>query len=266
MRPWETLLPWNSKEKKCCLYETSYIAALIRVLGDVIAKSYTLRATSYRRTYMSQNSFFGSQVMRFIRDPSHHIKTPTWNFYEEIYEQKLYRSGLLIAFLEESRKEYLKHLCKQTPLWLVIMRKSLRNPQEQADRKKRDVEQSAPTHLCHTHCTSRQLGTTADRRCDVPRNWLWEACHMARVRRGTRCKGFCSEEGPHYQMERSARNHLERDQVQRAPEKSSSSCHQTSNNQPYSRVRKSLWDSFPGLYCVDLAEAYVTWESVSSRI
>ncbi len=204
--------------------------------------------------------------MRFVRNPSCHIKTPTWNFYKEIYKQRWYQNGLLITFLEESHEEYRKRLCKQTLLWLVIMRKSLRNPEEQADHKRRDVEQSAPTHAHHTHCTSRQLGTTADRRCDIPRDWLWEVCHMARVFWGTCCEGFCSKEGPHYQMEQSARNHLERDQVQRVPEKSSSSCRQTSNNKPYSRVRKSLWDSFPGLYCVDLAKAYVMQESVSSRI
>jgi hypothetical protein len=34
----------------------------------------------------------------------------------------------------------------------------------------------------------------------------------------------------------------------------------------YSQVWKSLGDSFPELYCVDLAEAYVTQESVSLRI
>jgi hypothetical protein len=34
----------------------------------------------------------------------------------------------------------------------------------------------------------------------------------------------------------------------------------------YSPVWKSLGDSFPELYCVDLAEAYVTQESVSLRI
>jgi hypothetical protein len=34
----------------------------------------------------------------------------------------------------------------------------------------------------------------------------------------------------------------------------------------YSQVWKSLGDSVPELYCVDLAEAYVTWESVSLRI
>jgi hypothetical protein len=33
-----------------------------------------------------------------------------------------------------------------------------------------------------------------------------------------------------------------------------------------SRVWKSLEDSLPKLYCVDLVEAYVTQESVSSRI
>jgi hypothetical protein len=32
--------------------------------------------------------------------------------------------------------------------------------------------------------------------------------------------------------------------------KAQRSCHRTSNNQPYSRVRKSLGDSTPKLYCV----------------
>ncbi len=44
------------------------------------------------------------------------------------------------------------------------------------------------------------------RRYDVPWDWLWDACNMARVRWGSRCKGFCSEEGPHYRFEQSARN------------------------------------------------------------
>jgi hypothetical protein len=32
-----------------------------------------------------------------------------------------------------------------------------------------------------------------------------------------------------------------------------------------SRLWKSLWDSLPELYCMDLAEAYVMQENVSSR-
>jgi hypothetical protein len=38
MRLGETLPPWKSKDKKCCLYETPYVAAPVRVLGDIIAK------------------------------------------------------------------------------------------------------------------------------------------------------------------------------------------------------------------------------------
>jgi hypothetical protein len=40
--------------------------------------------------------------------------------------------------------------------------RSLRIPEEQDDHKKRDVEQSAPTQVRHTHCTPMQLSTTAD--------------------------------------------------------------------------------------------------------
>ncbi len=57
------------QEKKCCLYETPYTAAPIRVLGDVIAKSYALRTTSYRRTYKSQNSFFWFTSDAFCKRP-----------------------------------------------------------------------------------------------------------------------------------------------------------------------------------------------------
>jgi hypothetical protein len=38
------------------------------------------------------------------------------NVYEEIYEQRWYRNGLAIAFLEESRKKLFKYLYKQTLL------------------------------------------------------------------------------------------------------------------------------------------------------
>ncbi len=266
MCPWETLLPWSSKEKKCCLYETPYVAAPIQVLGDVIAKSYALRATSYRCTYKSQNSSLGSWVTRFVRDLSCHVETHMWNFYKEIYEQRWYQNRLLIAFLEESRKDTSSITASRLRSDSLSRERASGTQKNKMNTQKRDVEQSAPIHTCHTHCASSQLGTTASQRSDVPRDWLWEACHMARVCWGTRCEGFCSKEGPHYWMERSARNHLECNPVWRAPEKLSSNCCQTSNNQPYSRVWKSLWDSFSQLYCVDLAEAYVTQESVSSRI
>ncbi len=228
----ETLLPWNSKEKKCSLYETPYVTAPIWILGDVIAKFYALCTISNRRTYKSQNFFwFTSDAFR-----KRHILS-FWDSYVKFLQ------GDLRAKVVPERATYritwgvlqrvpssisTSRLRSDSPSW----EKSLRNPEEQEDRKKRDVEQSAPTQVHHTHCTSRQLGTTANRRYDVPRDWLQEAFQMARVRWGTRCKGFCSEEGPHYWIDQSARNQLECDQVRRAPEKSSSSCHQTSNNQP----------------------------------
>ncbi len=102
-------------------------------------------------------------MTRFVRDPSCHIETPTWFSKRRSTSEGGTKNGLLIAFLEESRKEYLKRLCKLAPLWLVIMSRSLRNPEEQDDCKKRDIEQSAPTHTHHTHCTPMQLVTTADR-------------------------------------------------------------------------------------------------------
>jgi hypothetical protein len=52
--------------------------------------------------------FLGSRVASFSRDPSRHIKTPTYILYKEVYERKWYWKGLLIVLLEESHKEYLQ--------------------------------------------------------------------------------------------------------------------------------------------------------------
>ncbi len=49
------------------------------------------------------NSFFGSQMTRFARDLSHHIKTPMWNFMRRSTSKGGTRNGLLYTFLEESR-------------------------------------------------------------------------------------------------------------------------------------------------------------------
>ncbi len=68
-----------------------------------------LRPTrDFLQTHLQEPDFFGSRVTSFWRDLSHHFKTPTWNFYQEVYEQKWYRKGLLIALLEESHEEYLQ--------------------------------------------------------------------------------------------------------------------------------------------------------------
>ncbi len=138
----------------------------------------------------------------------------------------------LLHFLRSPVKSTFKCLWKQTLLWCIFMRKMSQEPGRSRWPWERDIEQSAPTHALQSHCASRQLGTTADRRYDVPRDWLLDACQMARVHWGTHCEGFLSNEVPHYWIEQSARNQLERDQVQRALGKLSRSCRQTSNNQP----------------------------------
>ncbi len=62
------LPPWNSKDKKHCLYETPYVAAPLRVLGDVIAKitTYT-RIPSDAPTRTRKFSWFISDM--FLRRP-----------------------------------------------------------------------------------------------------------------------------------------------------------------------------------------------------
>ncbi len=192
-------------------------------------------------------------MKRFWGDPSCHIETPTCILYKEVYKQKWYRKGLIIALFEESHKEYLQ---VSLQAYSALTRHHEQKPQEPWRSRwlqEKDVEQSSLTHARHTHCTSRQLGTTANQRCDVPWDWLRDACQMARVRWGTRCKGFYCKEGQHYWTEQSARNTLESKQVQRALGKSSRSCHQTSNNQPLFTSLEIPWGF--------LAQAVLRWLS-----
>jgi hypothetical protein len=210
----ESLLPWKSKDKKCCHYKMPYVAAPIWVLGDVIAHfpSYVQLPTdapTRTRIFLGHKWRIFEETRLIISRLLCEIST----------RRSASKSGTgkdyLSHYLRSPAKSTLKHLYKQTPLWLVIMRKEPQEPWRTRRLQERDIEQSAPTHVRHTHCASRQLGTTSDQRYDVPPNWLrlQEACQKAGVRWGTRCKGFCSKGGPHYQIDRSARNQLERNQV-----------------------------------------------------
>jgi hypothetical protein len=84
-------------------------------LGDVIAKSYALSATSYRCTNKSQIFFWFTSDAFWKRHISS-FQDSYVNVYEEIYEQRWYWNRLPVAFLEESHEEFFKRLCKQTPL------------------------------------------------------------------------------------------------------------------------------------------------------
>jgi hypothetical protein len=97
----------NSKDKMYCLYEMPYIAAPVRVLDDVIAKATPYNQIPLDAPTKTRYFFLGSQVTCFCEKLSHHIKTHTCIFYKEVYEQKHYRKGLLIA-LEEFRNKHLQ--------------------------------------------------------------------------------------------------------------------------------------------------------------
>ncbi len=167
-------LQQENQRPKCCLYETPYVAAPIRETGWLHLVNSALRATFYRHTYKNQN-FFGSQVTGFSRDPSHSS------------------TGSYLPVLQGShmQKKYHGRTTLRTWPW---------KPQE------RDAEWSAQNITHHIHGASEPLGTTVAWRYDIPRDWLWDACHMAGVRWGSCCKGFHRKEGPHYHFEQSTRN------------------------------------------------------------
>ncbi len=62
-------------------------------------------------------------------------------------------------------------------------------------------ESTTINELLYTHET-----LIVARGYDAPRDWLWDACHMAGVHWGSHCKGFHSKEGLHYCFIQSARN------------------------------------------------------------
>ncbi len=160
-----------------------------------------LPTCDFLQMHLQEPDFFGSQVMHFLRDRLIILRLlreiSTGRSTSECGTRKDY----FLHYLRSPMKSTFKCLCKQTSLWPILMSKKPQEPWRSRWPQERDLEQSAPTHARHTHCASRQLGTTAIWRYDIPRDWLWDACQVARVLWGTCCKGFFSKEGQHYQIE-----------------------------------------------------------------
>ncbi len=134
----------------------------------------------------TKNSFFGSQVAGFASDPSclkYWLLHPF--FYEETTCKGSTVKGLPYPAKAVPSKDYFTHLT------LTIARKVrwVISPNYCA---------SHPRHFC-------AVGDAVAQRYDVLRDWLWDTCHMAGVRWGSRCEGFWSKEGPYYGLERSTR-------------------------------------------------------------
>jgi hypothetical protein len=136
MRLGEILLPWNSKDKRCCLYKMPYVAAPIQVLGDVITEFYALCMTFYRHTYKSQ-IFFWFTSDAFLK---RHVLS-FWDSYVKflrgdlrakvVPERTTYRVTWGVPWRVPSSVST-SRLSSDSSSW----EKSLRNPEEQEDRKK----------------------------------------------------------------------------------------------------------------------------------
>jgi hypothetical protein len=222
---------------------------------------------NFLQTHLQEPEFFfwfTSDV--FCKNPISSYQDSYVNFYKEIYKQRWYRKRTTYPIsggvTQRVPQAYLQANSTLTPHHEQKPQEPWRTRWPQEKGRWAISPNSGASHPLHSYA----VGYYSRSKYDIPRDWLQEACHMARVRWETRCKGFGSKEGPHYRIERIARNQPECNQVQRALEKSSGSCCQTSNNQPYSQGWKSLGDSSPRLYCFDLAEAYVMQENASLRI
>ncbi len=117
----ETLFPWKSKDKKCCLYKTPYVAAPIWILGDILQNSTPNTWLSTDAPTRARILFFWvcewqvSEETRLII-----LRLLGINFYKEICKQKWYQKGLRITLLEESHKEYLQASLWQYPTWISL--------------------------------------------------------------------------------------------------------------------------------------------------
>ncbi len=106
-------------------------------------------------------SFFVHGWCGFARDPSQHIKTPTWMSTGGLRAKVVPETDYLACFFW-SHARVPQAFCQADSVLTRCQVKKPQNPQEQVDRKKRDNEWSAPAHACHTHCTTLHLATTAD--------------------------------------------------------------------------------------------------------
>ncbi len=198
----------NALQASECYSPTSIQARVLVVQASVAAYlqdlpsrffSYDLRNARkqehyYQRgTYKDNFSTCPQPRIRFWFTSSSFLKKPVllkyWLLRPFFYKEATCKSstvkGLLYAMKAVPSKDYFTHL-------------TLKNV-----RKGRWV-------ISPKYCTSHPrrfcaVGEVVAQRYDIPRDWLWDACHMAGVRQGSRCKGFCSKEGPHYCHEQNAR-------------------------------------------------------------
>ncbi len=266
MRLGETLLPWKSKDKMCCLYKTPYVAAPIWVLGDIIPKFYALHATSYRCTHKSLNLFWFTSDA-FLKK---HVSS-----FQDSYVNLL--RGDLQAKVVLKRTTYCVTwgVPRRVPSSISTSRlrsdsssweKNLSNPEEQEDRKKGMLSnQPCLTHVTPTALLGSWVLQPIEVMTSLGTDFEKRAKWQGSVEEPT-AKDFVAREVQTIKLTKvqgTSWNVIKCKERQRSrPE---AVVRQATINF-YSQFWKSLGDSFPKLYCIDLAEAYVTQDSVSLRI
>ncbi len=150
-----------------------------------------LRSTSdFLQTHLQEPEllFLVHEWHGFARDPSQHIKTPTWISTRRSSTKGGTRNRLLIVFLSPT---WVPQASLQTDSALTYR-------QEQKPQELRRTRWPQEKGLCainpdsHASYPLHSYGFGYDNRSkyDVPWDWLCKACHMARVHWEARCEGF----------------------------------------------------------------------------
>ncbi len=145
-----------------------------------------LRTRTTFHVSSTKNSFFGSQVAGFASNPS---CLKYWLLCPFFYKE---------ATCKGSTVKGLPYPAKAAPSMDYFMHLTLTNARKGCWAISPDYRASHSWRFC-------AVGDVVAQRYDVLCDWLWDAGHMAGVRWGSRIERFCSEEGPHYCLEQSAR-------------------------------------------------------------
>ncbi len=137
-------------------------------------------------TFPQPRIFFWFMSSGFLKRP---ISLKYWLLHPFFYKEASCESstvkGLLYTVKSVPSKDYFTHL-------------TLKNARKGCWMISPDYRASHPWRFC-------AVGDVVAERYDVPRDWLWDACHMAGVRWGYHCEGLCSKECSHYCLEWSTR-------------------------------------------------------------
>ncbi len=145
-----------------------------------------LRSRTTFHVSSTKYSFFGSRVAGFASNPSH---LKYWLLRPIFYKE---------ATCKGSTIKELPYPAKAVPSKDYFTHLTLTNTRKGCWVISPDYHVSHPQRFC-------AVGDVVAQKNDVLCDWLWDVCHMAGVRWGSRCEGFCSKEGPHYHLEQSAR-------------------------------------------------------------